>query len=185
MKQDILKLKAITEGIKEWAWKNGLEDQLGQVARSRGIYWLDNRGNVKTAFIGDSNSIVLRTEDLAEIVEFLYKNFPTLERVTSYGRAHTVLRKKHEELKRLKEAGLSRLHLGLETGDDELLSYVRKGSTAEQMIEAGRRVRESGISLSEYVLLGIGGDDKWEQHALGTARVLNAIKMTSLMSFLT
>ncbi|MFC1974011.1 radical SAM protein [Chloroflexota bacterium] len=175
VKQDILALKAITEGVKEWAWKNEVGGQVGQAARANGICWLDDEGQVKSAFIGDSNSIIMRTEELAIIIEFLYQTFPTLERVTSYGRAHTVLRKKPEELKRLELAGLSRLHLGLETGDDELLAYVQKGSTADQMIEAGRKVKESGISLSEYVLLGLGGSDRWEQHAMGTAKVLNAI----------
>jgi len=175
VKRDILSLKAITEGIKEWARRNGWGEQVGQVARANGVYWLDDKGEAKTAFLGDSNSIIMRAEQLAEGIEFLYQTFPMLERVTSYGRAHTVLRKKPGELKRLKEAGLSRLHLGLETGDDELLAYMEKGATADGMIEAGRKVKESGISLSEYVLLGLGGSDRWKQHALGTARVLNAI----------
>jgi radical SAM superfamily enzyme YgiQ (UPF0313 family) len=130
---------------------------------------------VRRAFIGDSNSIIMKTEDFAHIIEFLYQTFPTLERVTSYGRAHTIRRKKLEELKRWKEAGLTRLHVGLETGDDELLAYMNKGLTAEMAIEAGRKVNESGISLCEYVILGLGGPDRWQRHADATARVLNAI----------
>jgi radical SAM superfamily enzyme len=63
----------------------------------------------------------------------------------------------------------------LESGDDEILKYVDKGATADEMVRAGRKIKESGISLSEYVLLGIGGEDRWEEHAEGTARALNAI----------
>jgi hypothetical protein len=175
IKQDILALKKLSEEVKEWAWKNGHGDRVEQIAIYNGILWLDNDGAVKRAFIGDSNSIIMKTDDFVHIVEFLYHTFPTLERVTSYGRAHTIQRKKLEDLKRWKEAGLSRLHVGLETGDDELLAYVDKGATSEQMIEAGRKVNESGISLCEYVILGLGGPDRWQRHAEATARVLNAI----------
>ncbi len=63
----------------------------------------------------------------------------------------------------------------MRSGDDFLLSWVKKGATAAEMIEGGRKVKEAGISLSEYVILGLGGEQWWEQHALGTARVLNAV----------
>lgn len=175
IKQDILALKELSEEVKEWAWKNGHGDRVEQIAIYNGILWLDNDGAVKRVFIGDSNSIIMKTDDFVHIVEFLYQTFPTLERVTSYGRAHTIQRKRLEDLKRWKEAGLSRLHVGLETGDDELLAYVDKGATSEQMIEAGRKVNESGISLCEYVILGLGGPDRWQRHAEATAKVLNAI----------
>ena len=175
VEQDILAMKELSEEIKEWAWKVGYGDRIEQIAIYNGILWMDNDGAVRRAFIGDSNSIIMKTEDFAHIIEFLYQTFPTLERVTSYGRAHTIRRKKLEELKRWKEAGLSRLHVGLESGDDELLAYMNKGLTAELAIEAGRKVNESGISLCEYVILGLGGPDRWQRHAEATARVLNAI----------
>ncbi len=175
VKQDISSLKRLTDAVREHAWKIGYGDRMEQVAIYNGVPWLDSNGAVMSAFIGDSNSIIMKTEELAEIIGFLYHTFPTLERITSYGRAHTVRHKKPEELERLRDAGLSRLHVGLESGDDELLAYVNKGSTSEQMIEAGRKVNESGISLCLYVLLGLGGRGWWQQHAQGTARVLNAI----------
>ena len=174
VKQDILNMKRLADEIATWARENGYADQLDRVAASNGILWLTNEG-VKTAFIGDSDSLIMKTPDLIEILQSMYQAFPTLERVTSYARAKTALRKTGDELKDLREAGLSRLHLGLETGDEELLEFVNKGATADEMIEAGKRVKEAGISLSEYVILGMGGEDKWEQHARGTARVLNAI----------
>lgn len=174
IKNDILAMKALADEIREWARKIGAGDRIEQVAPYSGVLWLTNEG-VKTAFIGDSDSLIMKTEDLVEILEFLYQTFPTLERVTSYARARTVLRKNPEELQRLRQAGLTRLHLGLETGDDELLKFIDKGATAAEMIEAGRRVKEAGISLSEYVILGLGGQGRWREHALETARVLNAI----------
>jgi radical SAM superfamily enzyme YgiQ (UPF0313 family) len=174
IKQDILAMKSIAKRIIECAGKNGYQNHIEQVAVHNGIPWLTNDG-VKTAFIGDANSLIMKTDALVEIIEFLYQEFPTLERVTSYARAKTVLKKTPDELKRLRRAGLSRLHLGLETGDDELLQRVNKGTTAAEMVEAGKKVKEAGISLSEYVILGLGGEGRWKEHAQGTAMVLNAI----------
>ncbi|MFP4641684.1 MAG: radical SAM protein [Dehalococcoidia bacterium] len=174
VKNDIRAMKEVADEIKDAAERMGYGDKVEQVAAANGILWLTDEG-VKTAFIGDSNSLIMKTDDLIEIIRFLYETFPTLERVTSYARGDTARKKSLEDLKRLHEAGLTRLHLGLETGDDELLEYIRKGATADEMIEAGKKVKESGISISEYIILGMGGKDKWQQHAVGTARVLNAI----------
>ena len=174
IKRDILAMKAHAEMIERWAADNNAVDSIEQIAVNNNVLWLTDEG-VKTAFIGDSDSLVMKVDDLVEVIEFLYKTFPTLERVTSYARAKTAIKKSPESLKRLHKAGLTRLHLGLETGDDELLKYIDKGATSLDMVEAGEKIRESGISLSEYVLLGIGGEDRWQQHAEGTARVLNAI----------
>jgi radical SAM superfamily enzyme YgiQ (UPF0313 family) len=129
----------------------------------------------RTAFLADSNAIIIRTDDLVHIVEHLRRAFPSLQRVTSYARAKTVLAKPREDLIRLREAGLTRLHLGLESGDDEVLRRVRKGATAQEMIDAGLRVKEAGFELSQYVMPGLGGRAASRQHALNTARVLNAI----------
>jgi len=134
-----------------------------------------HEGEPMTAFLADSNAIVIKTEDLTEIVRYLREVFPSLERVTSYGRAKTVLAKKAGELGRLREAGLTRLHLGLESGDDEVLKRVRKGATAQEMIDGGRKAKEAGFELSEYVMPGLGGKSASRQHVRGTARVLNAI----------
>jgi len=172
VKEDIRAMKMVADEITEWAQRSGYGSQVGMVARANGILWLDD-GVVKNVFIGDSNSIIMKTEDLAEIVSFLYETFPTLERVTSYGRAKTVVKKRPEELRMLREAGLTRLHVGLETGDDDLLAYGGKGATAEEMIIGGRKAIEAGFELSEYVMPGLGGRERWEQHARGTARVLN------------
>ena len=172
VKEDILDARGWMDAIQRRAEQTGLVDRVGDMARYDGIPWLENDG-VRSAFLQDSDSLIMKTEPLTEIVEFLCEVFPTLERVCSYARGKTVFRKKAEELRRLRDAGLSRLHVGLETGDDELLAYVQKGATADEMVQAGRKAIEAGFELSEYVMPGLGGKERWEQHAKNTARVLN------------
>lgn len=134
-----------------------------------------SRGGVPTVFIGDSNSLVLETKTLVEILQYLYKTFPSVQRVTSYARARTLGKKSMEELKSIRQAGLTRLHIGLETGDPELLEQIKKGATPEQMVEGALRAKQAGFEVSLYVLAGIGGEKKWRQHAEGTAKVLNQV----------
>ena len=135
--------------------------------------WLYDEG--KTVFLQDADSLVLKTDQLIEILNYLKKAFPSIERITTYARAKTVSKKTIEELQDLCRAGISRIHIGLETGYAPLLQYMKKGVTAQEHIEAGKKVKESGISLSEYVILGLGGKEMWREHAVETARVLNQI----------
>ena len=151
--------------------KKSVEDVKADIDAAREFYG-DRSMNV---FIGDADSPVIKTDDFVEILQYLRSTFPTIERVTSYGRAKTISKLTPEKLKRLAEAGLDRLHVGLETGDPELLKFINKGATPEQMITAGRKVKEAGIELSEYLMLGLGGADGWESHARESAAVLNAI----------
>ena len=174
VKDDIRAMQKVSDAIRDWAWKSGHGDKVGMLARANDILWL-NEGVVKNVFLADSNSVIIKSNDLAEIVRFIYDTFPTVERVTSYARGKTLKKKTPEDLRMLREAGLTRLHVGLETGDDELLLYVQKGATAEEMVLGGRKAIEAGFELSEYVMPGLGGRERWEQHALGTASVLNAI----------
>ncbi len=117
----------------------------------------------------------MRTPALVEVLKFLKQTLPTINRITSYCRAKTAALKKLEELKAIHEAGLTRLHIGLESGSDIVLKMIDKGATAAEEIEGGKKVVASGISLSEYYLLGIGGKALWREHALESARVLNNI----------
>ena len=130
VKEDIRAARRQVDDIQRWAEQSG--HSVGEIARYEGILWLQN-DEVRSAFLQDSDSLIMKVEPLAEIVAFLCETFPTLERVCSYARGKTVFRKKPQELRRLREAGLSRLHIGLETGDDELLAYVQKGATADEM----------------------------------------------------
>ncbi len=131
--------------------------------------------DVSTVFIGDSDSLVTKVNFMVEVLELVRRYFPHLTRITSYTRGRTLANRSKEDLKRLREAGLTRLHVGLETGDPWLLEYIHKGLTPHEMVEGGRKALEAGFQLSLYVLLGIGGENWWERHALGTAQVLNQI----------
>jgi radical SAM superfamily enzyme YgiQ (UPF0313 family) len=148
-----------------------VEEVLGDIESARDLYG----DRVTTVFIGDSNSLVVKTEMLVKILNALLSSFPHIERVTSYARAKTIAKKPLEDLIKIRQAGLDRLHVGLETGDRDLLQEIAKGATPEEMVEAGRKAKEAGFEYSLYVLLGIGGEEKWEQHAKGTAEVLNQI----------
>lgn len=183
VKEDIRTARRILDRAQEVSRSLGSGGQINEAVRAylirtswldiSALPWLMRYGEPRTAFIGDSNAIVLKAEPLIEIIQFMFQAFPSLERLTSYGRAKTVVSKSPPELLALRQAGLSRLHLGLETGDDELLALVKKGATSAEMIAAGRTVKAAGISLCEYVMPGLGGREKSQQHALNTARVLN------------
>ncbi|RLC61129.1 MAG: radical SAM protein, partial [Chloroflexi bacterium] len=184
IKQDILAAKTIQDGIKEASWKSGYGASVQEVARmilanppNQAYYnvalWLYTGG--ESAFLQDANSLIMRTNELVEVIKFLKQTLPSINRVTSYARSKTAAKKNLEELKELHKAGLSRLHIGLESGYDPLLQYMDKGVTAAEHIEGGKKVVVSGISLCEYVVLGLGGKKMWREHAIQTARVLNEI----------
>ena len=172
VKEDILASKRRMDDIQGWAEQTG--HRVSVIARQEGILWLQNDG-VTSAFLQDSDSLVMKTEQLIEILTFLKGTFPAVERICTYARGKTLFKKNLDELKQIRDAGLSRLHIGLETGDDELLATIKKGATADQMITAGKKAVEAGFEVSEYVMPGLGGIEKWEQHAVHSARVLNAI----------
>jgi radical SAM superfamily enzyme YgiQ (UPF0313 family) len=189
VKKDIDSAKAIAEEIRAVSWQMG---QAGAVNHSvaaalvRGNPRLNSNhcfvlvfnwlaAGARTAFLQDANSLIMRTRDLLEILRYLKQELPTLERITSYARSKTIAKKSLEELKELRAAGLSRLHVGLESGDDDVLRYVDKGVTAEEQIAGGKKAKEAGFELSEYVMPDLGGRAMSDRHARNTARVLNEI----------
>jgi len=183
--RDIEAIEAISEGIKSIADEMSHGDKLTEVAAVLSnqlqygqcvhnvALWLATGG--KSAFLQDSNTLIMRTPELTQVLTSLRRTFPNLKRVTTYGRSHTAARKSIAELKQLKDAGLDRMHIGLETGYDTLLAYMEKGCTAKNHIEGGKKVKEAGISLCEYVMPGLGGRKMSKEHAMETARVLNEI----------
>jgi len=186
VKRDIDTARRMAEGITELSWKMGRAGRvdaavLDAVARGPGFsdgfrsvaFWLFHGG--ESAFLQDANSLIMKTPDLLEVVSHLQAAFPGLKRITSYARSHTLARRSVQALRELREAGLNRIHVGLESGSDAVLALVCKGTTAAEQIEGGRRVVEAGIELSEYVMPGLGGRALSEEHALETARVLNAV----------
>lgn len=131
---------------------------------------------VRTIFFPAGNTIAMPTAALAEICRFSYALFPRLQRLTVYGSSQFIHRKGRAGLAALARAGLGRIHVGLESGDDQTLALIKKGTTARQQIAAGRWAREAGIELSLYVLLGIAGKDRSAVHARESAAVINEIQ---------
>jgi len=186
IKKDIDTVREMVKLLHEMSWKAGLGgtvDRRLAEAILQGSRYSESFRSValwvyygrESAFLQDANSLVMRTADLVKVVHYLKDSFPEIKRITSYARSQTLARTPVEALRELRDAGLNRIHVGLESGSDDVLADVRKGTTAAQQIEGGRRVVEAGIELSEYVMPGLGGRRLSREHALETARVLNAV----------
>jgi hypothetical protein len=201
IKEDIDTVKGLEEELKKTSWRLGLggrinnavlndfvlgnsrlyeahpAESLGFTARLNSLSnvanWLATGG--RTVFLQDADTIIMRTPELVDLLRYIKQTFPSVERITSYARARTVARKSLEEMKSLREAGLTRLHVGMESGCDEALQYMNKGVTAAEIITGGQKVVEAGISLSEYIMPGLGGRRWSERHAYESARVLNLV----------
>ncbi|MCX5850295.1 MAG: radical SAM protein [Deltaproteobacteria bacterium] len=187
VKKDIQTMKDIADQIAGLSWKwgeggNVNKNVLRQISDSNDYFndflytvavWLYFGG--ENVFLQDANSLILKTADLLAILDFLREKFPHIKRITSYCRSHTAARKTVDEFEQFKKAGLSRIHIGMESGCDEVLSFIHKGVNASDHIKAGLNIRQAGIELSEYVIPGLGGVKWTRQHALETARVINAI----------
>jgi len=196
VKRDIDRAKEISELLKALAKKFGGLYRLSEIINPEFLYgkeiseldreelknfesivnvysWL--RAGARAAFIQDADSMILPTNMLIEVVSYLKQVFPSLERITCYARAKSLARKTLGELKELRKAGLSRLHVGLESGDDDVLKYVNKGVTSQELILASRKAKEAGFELSLYWMPGLGGKSMTKQHAINTAKVLNEV----------
>ncbi|WP_028325517.1 radical SAM protein [Desulfatirhabdium butyrativorans] len=186
IKTDIRTARAIVDDIRQLSWKMGKAGAVND--QVIGSIWGNNRYShcyqsmamwlyygTGAVFLQDADNLVMRTEDLLEVLRFLREQFPDISRVTTYSRSRTIIRKTLEALKSIREAGLDRVHIGLESGSDAVLKLIQKGVSAQQHIEAGRKLKEAGMEVSEYVMPGLGGRQLWREHALETARVLNAI----------
>ncbi|MFP4038141.1 MAG: radical SAM protein [Desulfobacteraceae bacterium] len=186
IKEDIQTVRDMVDEIKALSWRlgesGGMSDRVvGEIFNSarysdafRGVAaWLYY--GTGSCFLQDADNLVMKTNDLVEALSFLRERLPEVKRVTTYSRSRTIVRKSVEALKRIHDAGLDRVHVGLESGYDPVLEFMKKGVTAEQHVEAGRKVLEAGMELSEYVMPGLGGRKYWREHAIGTAEVLNRI----------
>lgn len=129
--------------------------------------------HVRTIFLADGNSAALSTARLIAIGEAAQTRFPELERITVYGSAKFLAKKSQEEWQAIATAGITRVHSGLESGDAETLAAINKGVTPEQAVIAYNHVRAAGMELSVYLMVGVAGTERWREHALGSAAVLN------------
>ncbi|MBI5250538.1 MAG: radical SAM protein [Desulfomonile tiedjei] len=191
IKNDVDAARGVWDRIIEMSWKSGgageitrevlteilqhpkLPDSFRSVA-----YWMASGG--RTVFLQDANSLMLSTDTLVEILAHIRLRFPQVERVTSYARGITLKGKSVDEFIRLKEAGLTRLHVGMESGSDKVLKLIQKGVRSDQLIDGGRKVVAGGVSLCLYVIPGIGGTELSRENALESARVVNAINPAHL-----
>lgn len=137
------------------------------------ITWIS--GGMKSIFLQDANSMIIKPEDMITILKYVRKNFPNVERITSYARSQTVARISDEDLKKMAEAGLNRIHIGMESAADVVLDFIKKGVDKKTHIIAGQKVKRAGIQLSEYFMPGLGGADYSRENALETADAVNQI----------
>ncbi len=184
--KDIDIVAAILDDIKERSWKRGFggeitrgfigeilsDPSLSEQYKHVALWGYRER---YTVFIQDANSLIMKTGEMTHALSYLRKKLPMITRITSYARASTLARKSLSELKEIKEAGLTRIHVGMESGADKVLKLVNKGITSRQLIDSGHKVKEAGITLSEYLMPGLGGKDFSRVHALESARVINEV----------
>ncbi len=135
----------------------------------------DYPGSVRRVFLENGDALICPQPVLLEVLKYLGRKFPNLERVGTYASPKSVLLKSPDELGELRELGLKIAYLGAETGDEELLLKVKKGATYDQIVEAGRKLKQAGITTSVTVILGLAGVEGSEQHAIKTGRILSDI----------
>ena len=133
-------------------------------------------GDMRSVFLQDADSLVVKPSELIDILTHLKDRFPSIQRVTSYARAKTIYKRSETDLRAIRKAGLDRIHIGLESGSDEVLKMMEKGSTKAVQIDAGRKVKRAGMELSEYVIPGLGGRPLSRVHARETADAINQIE---------
>ncbi len=130
---------------------------------------------MRRAFLADGNSLVLSNNKLISILDALNLTFPELQRVGIYANARDILRKTDQELKELSAKKLSIIYIGLESGSNSVLKKINKGATAEEMIKAVNKAQNAGFKISVIGLLGLGGTEFWEEHAIATGKAISAM----------
>lgn len=141
-----------------------LEDVLEDFDFARKAY-----RHIERIFLADGDALMRRTEDLVVILEHIRKVIPECTRVTSYGSPKSILTKTPEQLKLLRSLGLKMIYLGLESGCDDVLTHINKGVCVDDIVRAGQMVKDAGMKLSVTAISGLGGTEKWREHAIGTA----------------
>ncbi len=129
----------------------------------------------ETCFLQDGDSFAMKTKNLIEVLNTLKQTFPSLKKISSYGRAQTMLRKSESEIQEINDAGLNMLYCGIESGSDRVLEKVQKGVTSESIVQSAQRAQQAGMSLMVFVILGLGGKELSQNHIEETANVINRI----------
>lgn len=136
------------------------------------VYAILQEWDGRKVFLQDGDALIYPYPKLREALWYLNQKFPRIQRISSYATPQDILRRSVEELKALKEQKMGILYVGVESGDDETLKIIRKNATHDQMVEAAKKVKESGILLSVTVILGLGGTRRSKEHVAETARIL-------------
>jgi radical SAM superfamily enzyme YgiQ (UPF0313 family) len=129
----------------------------------------------ETCFLQDGDSFVMQTKDLIEVLKTLKTAFPSLKQISSYGRAQTMVKKSPSAMKNIFEAGLNKLYCGMESGSLQVLERVKKGITPTSIIKSAHMAKQAGMSTTQFIIMGLGGTELSEIHAIETAKVLNEI----------
>lgn len=148
-----------------------IEEVIEDLDSARNYY-----SRVGRIFLADGDALVLKNEKLMVILNHIRKTFPECERVTIYGTPQDVLRKSHEELVELREAGLQIIYIGAESGSDKVLKNICKGATRAELIEAVRKIEAAGIKASVTFISGMGGKENWEEHAIETGTMISEME---------
>lgn len=187
IKEEITRIREIADQIRAWSWREGdggritdrlvnrifdRGDGIDEGCRSVAAWLYFGAGSV---FLQDANSLIMKTDDLVEVLTFIRAQFPSVQRITTYARSHTAARRSVADFRKLGAAGLTRVHIGMESGYDPLLAFIRKGATAADHVAGGQRIVAAGLSLSEYVIPGLGGRRWSREHADATAEAINRI----------
>jgi radical SAM superfamily enzyme YgiQ (UPF0313 family) len=131
--------------------------------------------HIDRVFLADGDALAIPKRRMLELLELLKAELPDLQRVSAYANAHSLLRLSQEDLADIRGRGLELLYLGLESGDDATLEWIKKGVTVAQQVEGCRKAKEAGFALSVTAILGIGGEERTHEHAIGTGKALSAI----------
>ena len=130
---------------------------------------------VRRIFLADGDALVMKTEELLEILSFARENFPSLGRISSYGTPGDILRKTKEELTRLRKAGLELIYMGAESGCQQVLRSVNKGASRDEIIAAGKKLKACGMEASVTLISGLGGRKLLKEHAVDSASLISEI----------
>ncbi len=171
-----IKLNIVVDGYIDNQAVNNLFNSLkykDRVALNAAVNWYPT--GMKSIFLQDANSMIIKPDDFVYILEYLKKCFPDIDRITTYARSHTIVRIRQDDLQRMADAGLNRVHVGMESGSDIVLKKINKGVDKAGHIKAGLKIKKAGMQLSEYVMPGLGGIEYSIEHAMETASALNSI----------
>ena len=145
-----------------------VDEILADIAEAKGRY-------VDKIFLADGDALAMPTDELLLVLAALRGAYPQVERISLYAGPTNILEKSEEELRAIREAGVSLAYFGMESGDEQVLREISKGATPDELAQAGRKIQAAGIDLSATVILGLAGKERWREHALATAALASRV----------